>query len=85
MRPGRLRKRKRSGMGIGCKLTPAPNRNNSLSPSKRGEGWGEGFVLVNIGCLTPALFSLREAREKKWCGCQAAPGFQLNGRRNGRR
>jgi len=47
-------------------LTPAPNGNNSLSPSKRGEGWGEGFVLVNIGLLTPALSSLREAREKKW-------------------
>jgi len=46
-------------------LIPAPNGNNSLSPSKRGEGWGEGFVLVNIGLLTPALSSLREAREKK--------------------
>jgi len=55
-------------------LTYAPNGNNSLSPSKRGEGWlvapkpgeggGEGFVLV-IGLLPPALSSLREAREKK--------------------
>jgi hypothetical protein len=23
-------------------------------PAKRGEGWGEGFVLVNISLLTPA-------------------------------
>ena len=55
-----------------CVLTPTPNGNNSLSPSKRGEGWGEGFVLVNIGLLTPALSSLREAREKKWCVCHDA-------------
>jgi hypothetical protein len=34
---------------IGYILTPAPNGNNTLSPSKRGEGWGEGYVLVNIG------------------------------------
>jgi pyridinium-3,5-biscarboxylic acid mononucleotide sulfurtransferase len=36
-------------------------------------GWGEGFELVNIGLLTPALSSLREEREKKWCVCQDAP------------
>jgi hypothetical protein len=52
----------------GCIYTPAPNGNDSLSPSKRGEGWGEGFVLVNIGLLTPALFSLKKAREKNGAG-----------------
>ena len=31
---------------------PAPNENNPLSPPKRGAGLG--FVLVNIGSLTPA-------------------------------
>jgi hypothetical protein len=51
-------------LAIGRVLTHAPNRNNSLSPSKRGEGWGEGFELVNIGLLTPSLSSLREEREK---------------------
>jgi len=64
-------------------LTHAPNGNNSLSPSKRGEGWlvapkpgedgGKGFELVNIGFLAPALSSLREEREKKWCVCQDMP------------
>src|ERR1039458_3541834 len=44
------------------------------SPRPNGEGaGGEGFVLVNIGLLTPALSSLREEREKKWCVCQDVP------------
>ena len=34
-------------------------------PAKRGEGWGEGFELVNICLLTPPLSSLSEEREKK--------------------
>jgi hypothetical protein len=55
----------RSAIKRRCFLTPAPNGNNSLSPPKRGEGWGEGFVLVNIGLLTPPLSSLRAEREKK--------------------
>jgi hypothetical protein len=38
--------------------------NSSLAPPKRGEGWGEGFVLENIGLLTPPLASLSEKREK---------------------
>jgi len=46
-------------------LTPAPNGNNSLAPPKRGEGWGEGFVFVNIGLLTLPFSSLRAEREKK--------------------
>ena len=55
----------------GRNLTHAPNGNNPLSPPKRGEGWGEGFVLVNIGLLTPALSSLREEREKNGAGVNA--------------
>jgi hypothetical protein len=44
-------------------LIPAPNENNSLSPPNGERAGGEGFELVNIGLLTPALSSLREARE----------------------
>jgi len=66
----------RGSSGIyGCILTHAPNGNNSLSPPKRGEGWGEGIVLVNIGLLTPALSSLREAREKNSAGVKMRPEF----------
>jgi hypothetical protein len=33
---------------------------DSLSPPKRGEGWGEGFLrTASIGLLTPTLSSLR--------------------------
>jgi hypothetical protein len=53
---------------VGVHLTHASNGNNSLSPSKRVEGWGEGFVLVNISLLTPPLSSLKEAREKNGAG-----------------
>jgi hypothetical protein len=55
-------------------LTHAPNGNNSLSPSKRGEGWlvapkpgeggGAGFELVNIGLLTPALSFPQSGRRR---------------------
>ena len=54
-------------------MTHKPNEHNSLSPSKRGEGWGEGFVHVNIGLLTPALSSFGEEREKKRDVCQDVP------------
>jgi hypothetical protein len=74
--PASRGKEKESGAGIGCKLTHALNGNNSLSPPKRGEGWGEGFVLLNIGLLSPALSSLREAREKNSAGVKMRPAFR---------
>ena len=38
----------------GCSLTHAPNRNYSLSPSKRGEGWGRGVRDCKILAPHPA-------------------------------
>jgi hypothetical protein len=36
----------------------------SLSPPKRGEGWGEGILSKTVGLLTPALSSSKEEREE---------------------
>jgi hypothetical protein len=54
-------------------LTHAPNGNNSLSPFKRGEGWGEGFELINISLLTPGPLLLEEGEGEKMVQCAVAP------------
>ena len=54
-------------------MIPIPNKNNSLSPPNGERAGGEGFVLVNIGLLTPALSSLWEEREKKCAGIEMCP------------
>jgi len=54
-------------------LTPALME---IAPSPRpsGEqGRGEGFILENIGLLTPPLFSLSEEREKNGGGFKLRP------------
>ena len=42
--------------------------NNTLFPSKRGEGWGEGFVLVNIGSSPRPSPRLARRGRKLFCG-----------------
>ncbi len=56
----------KSRLLVWCILTYVPNGNNSLSPPKRGEGWGEGFKTVNIGSHPGLLLLEGGEGEKIW-------------------